>query len=309
MQAIRVKPIYLESIWAGDRLKKIRRFEADRIGISREVCAYRNSENPVLNPEYEGMTLRQLIDTYPQELMGSLKDDQMIRVALMDTKEDLSIQVHPDEAYARQNNDFAKNESWYVVDCDPGASLIAGTTTEDKEALREAASTGKMDRYLKRIDVEPGDFVMVPANMLHACGKNMLVIEIGSFGGITYRIYDYGRPRPLDLERSFEILQPELKTEKLRFPLENRKQNSKRTAVIHSEFSVYVLDIADEMALPEIDRYRVLSCVDGEATVITDEGSTKIGYLDSLILPASSKNIKIVGNARILLSLRTPNQL
>jgi mannose-6-phosphate isomerase class I len=78
---------------------------------------------------------------------------------------------------------------------------------------------------------------------------------------------------------------------------------------IRDRFSVYVLDIADEMALPEIDRYRVLSCVDGEATVITEEGSTKIGYLDSLILPASSKNIKVVGNARILLSLRTPNQL
>jgi len=172
MKPIRMQPINVKALWAGDRLSKLRNLE-EGIGIVREVCAYKNGENSILNNEYKGMNLRDLISRHYKDLMGNDTSDQMIRAAYIDAKEDLSIQVHPDEEYARKNEkDFGKSESWYVLQCDENAYLTAGCNTDDRELLHKSAINGNIEEYLIRIPVKQGDFVYIPAGLIHSCNGN-----------------------------------------------------------------------------------------------------------------------------------------
>ena len=145
MKPIRLNPVNVKAMWAGDYLSKLRNLEKG-VGIVREVCAYKKSENSILNDEYKGMNLRDLINENYKELMGEDTSDQIIRAAYIDAKEDLSVQVHPDEEYAvKIEQDFGKSESWYVLQCEENASVIAGCSIDDMELLRKAALNGNIE--------------------------------------------------------------------------------------------------------------------------------------------------------------------
>lgn len=300
MKPLRLSPVYVKSIWAGERLYNIRGLQEEGIGIAREVCAYKGSENVIENGEYAGLSIKELIDHHHEELMGEDASTQLIRAAYIDAIEDLSVQVHPNEAYAKTVGDYEKSESWYIVEAEEGAYITAGTTIDDKEVLRKAAKDGTLEQYIKRIPVKKGDFALIPAGVLHACGKDMLAIEIGSFGGVTYRLYDYGRPRSLDLERGFEVLDPTLQCTMTSHPIDQVRQNKTAVGVDHPLFHVDVIDIADEKEITTDGHYLVLVCVDGECTIEYEHEETLLSYTQTILIPASLERITIRGNARVL---------
>ncbi len=304
MKPIFCEPVYLETIWSGDRFHKIRNLKNTNIGISREICAYRGSENKISNPEFQGMTFRELIDKHQKELIGNNVDTQLVRVAFMDTMDDLSIQVHPDAQQAELVNDYEKSESWYIVEADQNACINAGTTCLDKEELRKSAEAGTMEKYIKKIPVKAGDFAMIPAKMLHACGANMLALEVGSFGGITYRLYDYGRPRKLDLDKGIEILDPTLQSEIKSFPLTSRTNNKINNVINHPEFNADIVDVIDELEIETNGSYFILTCVLNEAVIEVDGIDYDLGYTRTTLIPASCDRIKIKGNTRLIKSYR-----
>lgn len=302
MKPLRLKPVYVKSIWAGNRLKSIRNLPEEGIGISREVCAYKNSENIIAEGEYAGKSIKELIDNNHIELMGEELNNQLVRVAYIDAIEDLSIQVHPKEEYAKKLNDYEKSESWYILEAEEGSYITAGTVIEDKNLLRQATENGTLEQYIRRITVKEGDFALIPAGMLHACGKNMLAIEIGSFGGVTYRIYDYGRPRSLDLDKSFLILDTALQCSIKHFPLPEVPENNVQTGVEHELFHVDVLDISEEIKIKSDGFYYILTCVKGNCTVECDKESYSLSYTETLLIPASAGDLKIKGHCRVLKS-------
>jgi mannose-6-phosphate isomerase len=302
MKPLRLKPVYVKSIWAGNRLQRIRNLPEEGIGISREVCAYKNSENIIAEGEYAGKSIKELIDNNHKELMGDDPNDQLVRAAYIDAIEDLSIQVHPKEKQARELSDYEKSESWYILEAEEGAYITAGVTMTDKNLLKEAAENGTLEQYINRIPVKEGDFALIPAGMLHACGKNMLAIEIGSFGGITYRIYDYGRPRGLDLNNSFLILDPELQCSIKHFPLSEVPENNMQTGVEHPLFHVDVLDVSEEMEIKSDKHYYILTCVKGTCTVEFEKDIYSLSYTETLLIPASAGDITIKGQCRLLKS-------
>jgi mannose-6-phosphate isomerase len=302
MKPLRLKPVYVKSIWAGNRLKSIRNLSEEGIGISREVCAYKNSENIIAEGEYAGKSIKELIDNNHKALMGEDPNDQLVRVAYIDAIEDLSIQVHPKEEYAKELNDYEKSESWYILEAEEGAYITAGTVIEDKNLLRQTAEDGTLEQYIRRIPVKEGDFALIPAGMLHACGKNMLAIEIGSFGGVTYRIYDYGRPRPLDLDKSFLVLDTALQCSIKHFPLPEVPENNVQIGVEHELFHVDVLDISEEIKIKSDGFYYILTCVKGNCSVECDKESYSLAYTEALLIPASAGDLKIKGQCRMLKS-------
>lgn len=304
MKPIRLQPVNKKALWAGNYLSKLRNLEKGT-GIVREVCSYKNSENKILNDEYKGMNLRDLITLHFKELMGNDNSDQMIRAAYIDAKEDLSIQVHPDEEYARKvENDFGKSESWYVLQCKENSSVVAGCNTADRELLRKAVMDGNIEKYLTRIPVKQGDFVYIPAGLIHACGKGMLVIEIGSFGGITYRIYDYGRGRELHLNKGFEVIDTSLRASKKEFPLNLRKMNSIKNGVESKEFKVDVIDTIESQMIFKENKYHILTCVLNDCNIIIDKEKYSLHYTETLVIPASTDKYEIQGNCRVLCSYR-----
>lgn len=304
MKPIRLKPVNVKAMWAGDYLSKLRNLEKG-VGIVREVCAYKKSENSILNDEYKGMNLRDLINENYKELMGEDTSDQIIRAAYIDAKEDLSVQVHPDEEYAvKIEQDFGKSESWYVLQCEENASVIAGCSIDDMELLRKAALNGNIEDYLIRIPVKQGDFVYIPAGLIHACGKGTLVMEIGSFGGITYRIYDYGRGRELHLDKGFQVIDTSLRSEKREFSLDLRNTNSIKSGVQSREFKVDVIDTIDCQRIFKDNKYHILTCVFNSCDIIIDKEKYRLNYTETILLPSSIKEYEIQGDCRVLCSYR-----
>lgn len=304
MKPLRLEPIYISSVWAGTRLQEIRDLKQSGIGIAREVCAYRDSENKIAEGEWKGKSIRELINERHTELMGKDESSQLIRAAYIDAKENLSIQVHPAEAYARRQDDFEKSESWYVLEAADGAYVVAGTVTEDKEKVRRAAAEGNLEDCIRKVPVKAGDFILIPAGMLHACGKDMLVIEIGSFGGITYRVYDYGRPRSLDLEKAFDVLDLQLMPVKTEHPFPKQPVCQRSIGVEHPLFHVDVIDINEEMTFSSEGRYSILICVQGRGVVQYEEEEYSLAYTQTLLMPASVQHYKVKGNLRVLQAYR-----
>lgn len=304
MRPIKLKPVNVKAIWAGDHLSKLRNLE-EGTGIVREVCAYKNSENSILNDEYKGMNLRDLICLHYEELMGNDTSDQIIRAAYIDAKEDLSIQVHPDEEYAKKiEKDFGKSESWYVLQCDENSSVIAGCSTDDRELLHQAAINGDIEKYLIRIPVKQGDFVYIPAGLIHACGKGTLVIEIGSFGGVTYRISDYNRGRELHLDKGFQVIDTALRASKKEFPFNSRSMNRIETGVESKEFKVDVIDTIESQKIFKENKYHIITCVLNDCNIIINEEKYCLHYTETLLIPASINKYEIQGDCRVLCSYR-----
>lgn len=297
---IRLEPVYKKAIWAGDRLKRIRGLEEDGIGICREVCAYKGSENLIGEGPFKGQKITQVIADFHEDFMGRDGSDQLVRAAYMDTLEDLSIQVHPNEAQARAVGDFEKSESWYIVEADPGAYITAGVNCPDKGLLRNAAESGELEQYLVRIPVSAGDFAMIPAGMVHACGKHMLALEVGSFGGITYRLYDYGRGRPLDLDKGMEILDPSLRCEVIH--AQEKIPGAPRPLVRHRLFGADLLDVDGTWTLEGYEGYRILCCVEGECRIVRAGEEYPLAYTRTIMIPASCGPVEVRGNARLLVA-------
>lgn len=304
MNPIRLQSVNVKTLWAGNYLSNLRNLE-EGVGIVREVCAYKESENSILNNEYKGMNLRDLISLHHKDLMGNDTSDQMIRAAYIDAKEDLSIQLHPGDEYAeKMENDFGKSESWYVLQCDKNASVIAGCNTDDQELLRHAAINGNIEEYLIRIPVKQGDFVYIPSGLIHACGKGTLVMEIGSFGGVTYRMYDYGRGRELNLNKGFDVIDTSLRTYKKEFPLKSRNMNSIKNGVESKEFKVDVIDTVGSQRIFKENKYHIVTCVFNDCDIIIDEEKYRLHCTETLLIPASTDEYEIQGDCRVLCSYR-----
>lgn len=304
MNIIQCKPILIPTVWAGSRLAEIRGYNPNAgIGIIREVCSYPGSENEIDTAQFKGMNLRQLITRHQKELMGEDNADHLLRVAYIDSNENLSVQVHPNDQQASKLGDFGKNECWYILDCDQDAQIIAGLLTEDKHLIREAIDEKSLEDYLVKLSVKPGDFAMIPAGLIHACGAGILALEIGTFGGITYRVFDFGRLRPLDVEKSIEIMDCSLHCDVMHFS-NYSSETSRRTAVKHTDITVDILDVAGQFKFSTNSQYQILTCVENHCKIISDYDEIDLGYTKTLIVPACNSQIEISGNARLIICHR-----
>lgn len=179
------------------------------------------ADNLVTNGAYRGVSLGALAATYGAALVGEAPFARYGAVVpllakLLDAREDLSIQVHPDDAYARREHPgsghLGKAEAWYVLEAAPGAGVLRGfTRATEPAALRAAALDGTLPSLMRRLPVVPGSVVVNPAGTVHAVGAGCLLFEIQQASDLTYRLFDYGRrgadgaPRELHLDRALAV--------------------------------------------------------------------------------------------------------
>ena len=291
--------MYLSPIWSGTTLKNIRHLDKPT-GISREVCCYKGLENKVLNPEYSSMTIGELLKKHHHEIMGNDINNQLIRVAFMDALQDLSLQVHPDNNYAKQIGDYEKSESWYILDAPDNAFIFAGTTTNNFEILEKAIKENKLLNFMNKVPVHKGDFILIPAGLAHAFGKNIFGIEIGSFGGITYRLYDFERGRELDIENGLKVLNPFLQPTVTKHP---KPQNTHITpGVDHPLFHGDVLDVSDTYSLLTNNRYHIITCVEGRFEINYNNKTDSLNYTETILIPQCINRYTLKGKGRVLIS-------
>ncbi len=214
---VKLMPACKEAIWGGHRLKTEygKESELSVIAETWEVSCHPQGESIVASGPRKGISLREYLRLLGPDSAGKgLEGKEFpILVKLIDAADRLSVQVHPDDAYARRvEGQFGKNEMWYVVDCEPGAQLLLGlrescTREELEKAIRENTLVDRM----RAVPVQKGDVYFIPAGTLHAIGKGILVAEIQQSSDVTYRVYDYGRlgqdgkPRQLHVKKALDV--------------------------------------------------------------------------------------------------------
>ncbi|GAB6931968.1 type I phosphomannose isomerase catalytic subunit [Calditerricola satsumensis] len=211
-----LEPTFHERIWGGTALADLFGYAlpSPLIGECWAVSAHPNGPSVVKNGPLAGKTLLDVWAAY-RSWFGPLAADRFpLLVKLIDANDDLSVQVHPDDAYARahEGGEPGKSECWLILKAAPGASLVYGHTATTREELAAHIQRGEWDRLLTRVPVKPGDFLYVPSGTVHAIGKGIVLLEVQQNSDVTYRLYDYdrrdasGRPRPLHVDKALDVV-------------------------------------------------------------------------------------------------------
>lgn len=216
------KTIYTEDVWGGRNLSKFGRElpEGKRIGQSWDIADHKDGMTPVANGKFAGRNLSDLIKEFGEELVGSKfawsveQGKFPLLIKLLDGQQNLSLQVHPDDAFAKAHleNELGKNEMWVVLDASPDAAVSLGLSEEmTPEGLVEAVRNGTVEDKINIVPVKPGDYICVPAGTIHALMAGTVVAEIQQNSNTTYRVYDWnrpgwdGKPRALQTEQAVAV--------------------------------------------------------------------------------------------------------
>ncbi len=218
MYPLLLKAPVKDYLWGGTRLKEEFGFESDleKIAEAWVLSCHKDGASTVRNGEYKGKTLNTVLDIWGKESLGERAAAFPyfpLLIKLIDAKDRLSIQVHPDDRYAVANEgEFGKTEMWYIVDCEPGSQLIYGfKRTIDREEFERRIKNNTLTDVCNFVPVKKGDVFFIPSGTLHAIGKGILIAEIQQNSNTTYRVSDYGRlgadgkPRPLHIQKALDV--------------------------------------------------------------------------------------------------------
>lgn len=306
MYPIKFKNIYFNKIWGGRDFESFRDNLPDGdIGESWDISCHDNGMSFVENGYLKEKSLKDIINTYGEILLGNKvpKDKFPLLIKLINSKEKLSIQVHPNDEYAKKfEGDCGKTEIWYIVDAKPNAKLIVGTKNCDRSIFERAIKENSVEEYLNEINVKKGDCYLINSGLVHAICEGIVIAEIQQSCDITYRIYDYGRPRELHVSKALDVINFNLEVDNL----------SKGKVEVYDGFSKLMLCSSNYFELEKItvinkwddisnsDKFYMLTVVDGEGLIKSNDFSEIIKKGDSLLIPATLGKYSIEGKIQIL---------
>ncbi len=219
MYPLKMEPNIQYTIWGGNRLKELyqKRYSFDKAGESWEVSTLANGASRIANGTYRATALNTLFKQHSREITGRNADDFPLLFKLIDANDDLSIQVHPDDAYAQahENSVRGKTEMWYIIEAAQGARIGYGFREKmSKEKMEQAIEDGVLEEYINYIPVKAGEAYFIPAGMVHCLCSGLLVAELQQNSNTTYRLYDYnrtdknGNKRQLHVSQALDVLDP-----------------------------------------------------------------------------------------------------
>ena len=274
---LKMKPVFKEMIWGGDKLKKVYGYDipSDHTGECWAISAHKNGDCTIANGEYEGKTLSWLFENH-RELFGGIKGDQFpLLVKIIDAKGDLSVQVHPDDAYAKEHEDsLGKTECWFVLQADEGTKMVMGHHAKTKEEFVKAIEEDDYDNLLNSFSIKEGDFFYIPSGTLHAICSGSLIYEAQQSSDITYRVYDYhrkdkdGNERQLHVQQSIDVTNVPADIDRDMDFTKAELENGTKTVYVQSEFFTvdrYQLNGKNEIVNDK--PFQLVSVIDGEGTM------------------------------------------
>ena len=215
---LKLKPAFKDYIWGGTKLRDDFGFKSDlkKIAEGWMLSCHKDGENIIDGGKFDGKTLSEVINETGKDILGTKAqkyDFFPILIKLIDAKDNLSVQVHPNDDYAlRVEGEYGKTECWYVIDCDEGAELIYGFKKKiSNEEFRKRIEDNTFLDIVNHVKVKKGEFFFIESGTLHAIGKGILLAEIQQNSNTTYRVYDYnrlgadGKPRELHTEKALDV--------------------------------------------------------------------------------------------------------
>ncbi len=311
-------PLMKEVVWGGERLAQAGKAvpkgkNPSQIGESWEISGLEGDESVVKDGELADNTLSELIEVYMGDLVGDRVYSKYglefpVLLKFIDTREKLSVQVHPTDEFANQMHSArGKTEMWYIVDAEPdGAIYLDFSRTLSEEEYDAAVENGTIDKYLKKRLVHKGESFLVPAGTIHSIGGGVLLAEVQESSDITYRIYDWGRvdakghPRELHTALAAEVVN-----------LDPRESlNLTRPSICNGAvelssceaFSVNLVEVngAVELDYAPLDSFVAYMCVEGEVMIRTMGQSQSLCSLETLLVPAEATDLVISGKGKLL---------
>jgi mannose-6-phosphate isomerase len=312
LQPLILQPVFKERIWGGTALKKEFGYEIQngKTGECWAISAHPNGPSIIENGPYTGMTLDELWKKHPV-LFGNPKEEVFpLLTKILDANMDLSVQVHPEDSYAKvhENGELGKTECWYILDCKEGADMIFGHNAKTKEELIEQINEGKWNELLRRVKIKRGDFFYVPSGTIHALCEGTLVLETQQSSDTTYRVYDYDRRdaegylRDLHLEKAIDVTTVPHHDIVGSRTVQTRG-NVRITTFVESEFfSVYKWDVTGKSPFSFNDQYLLLSVIKGDGDIIHNGEKYPLQKGTNLIIPVGLGEFEIDGNCELIVS-------
>lgn len=305
---IKLTPAIKDYIWGGRRLITDFNKETDlsKAAESWELSTHPDGPSIVDTGEFVGCTLNEYIEKNGKECIGKRAlafDFFPILIKLIDAKDNLSIQVHPDDEYAlRVEKEYGKTEMWYVVDCDDGAYLYYGLNREVSKAEFESRiRNNTLLEILNKVPVHKGDVFFIPSGTIHAICSGILICEVQQNSNTTYRVYDYdrrdanGNPRQLHIEKAIEV--PKL------YPAPPLKKADGDVLASCKYFTVEKIICDGEKKLQADNGcFRSIVVTDGNGTLSFENTVLELSKGDSIFIPAHDGEITLTGRIECILS-------
>ncbi len=308
---IKLLPVLKDYIWGGKKLKTNynKKTDFDTVAESWELSAHPDGPSVVFGGEYDGCTLAEYTIKAGKEVLGIKAQDMdcfPFLIKLIDAKDNLSVQVHPDDKYAfAHEGGYGKTEMWYVLDCEPDSYLYYGLNrTLSKDEFKRHIENDSILDVLNKVSVHKGDVFFIPAGTIHAIGSGIVICEIQQNSNTTYRVYDYnrkgkdGKPRELHIEKALDVANLIQAPEQLPIPQEN--------IALLAEckyFTVYRLR-AEHKTPVKINKtsFHSLIVTKGNGTICMNNTETEFNKGDSIFIPAQDGCYEITGKCEIVLS-------
>lgn len=302
-----LQPVFKQMLWGGTRLRTEYGYDipGDRTGEAWVVSAHSHGDCTVKEGPWAGKPLSWLWENQPQ-LFGSDGNGQFpLLVKIIDAKDDLSIQVHPDDAYAaaHENGSLGKTECWYILDCDPDATIVIGHNARTKDELRQMVEQKRWKDLIRVLPVKKGDFFQIEPGTVHAIRRGTLILETQQSSDITYRLYDYdrlqdGKPRPLHLAESLDVIRCPHKDVPLGGQEETADGFTRRLLISCPCYTVDKWEIRSEAVLSQDHPFLIVDVLDGEGTA--DGRPIRKG--DHFILPCGYGSCTLTGRLSLITS-------
>lgn len=316
---IKFTPILKEKIWGGQKLVQHFNKKGDgNIGESWEISSVKGDFSVVKNGKLKNKTLPELIQNYKAALVGKkvydfFGNDFPLLFKFIDAKQDLSVQLHPNDALAKKRHDsFGKTEMWYIMEAEKDARLILGFNKKmNEETYSKYLSENKITDILNSEKTKTGDAFFISTGTVHAIGAGVVLAEIQQTSDITYRIYDWNRPgidgnlRELHTDLALQAIDYNKSTAKLNY---SEKENESNLICKSNYFETNAVYITNkiERDLSKIDSFVVYMCVNGEACVEVNGFSEIIIKGETILIPAVFNTVNIKSNFAKLLEVYVP---
>ena len=319
-----LKPAAKDSLWGGNRLKDEfgKEINCSPLAETWECSTHPDGQSIVASGKYEGKSLDKILQRHP-EYLGTHPLQTMegkftlpILIKLIDAKQNLSVQVHPDDEYALvHENSLGKTEMWYVLSARKNANLVYGFKQDmRKERVRDSIKEGSIENYLNRIPVHKDDLFLVEAGTVHAIGAGVLVAEIQENSNLTYRLYDYnrvdknGKRRELHIEKALQVMKlsssviPRQPMRVLRY--KKGCASELLTRCKYFQVERLLLNTGIYRNLPdyktESNSFHALLCIDGCGVIFGEKFMLNFFKGDCIFVPADSISLKLHGKAQLL---------
>ena len=307
------QPILKERIWGGNKLKTVlnKSNVTNTTGESWEISSVENEVSIILNGIYQDTNLTQLINDFPMETLGTsvfkkFGKEFPLLFKFLDAKQELSIQVHPNDALAKKRHQsFGKTEMWYVIQAEENAKIIVGfkEKSSPKEYLHHLENKTLL-KILNEIVVKKGDVFLLESGTIHAIGAGIVIAEIQQTSDITYRVYDWDRR---DSHGNARELHTDLALEAINYNKTNTKKEYNKTlnvsnlAVDCPFFTTKIIPLQGEIIFKTNKQsFTVLMCTDGDFELHYNNQTEQYSIGDTILIPAFLTDFKLTGKATIL---------